>query len=100
MDRYEARGKHSHCGHVFLGEGVSGVGDQHACLAHCPVSYHHALDGTARRHLPYIGLQELGVSQHGTVRQLSGEESVHTAKLAAHQSAYSGWDRGRSQEVQ
>ena len=37
-------------GHVLPGEGVCGVGDEHARLPHGAVSHNHAFDGAARWH--------------------------------------------------
>jgi len=33
-----------HCGHIFAGEAVCGVADEHTGLAHGSVPHHHALD--------------------------------------------------------
>ena len=45
---------HLHCGNILPGKTVCGVGYQHTCLPHRPVTNHHALDRSSARHLGWI----------------------------------------------
>lgn len=44
---------YSHCGHIFSRKTVCGIGDQHACLSHCPVANYYAFYRSPRRHLQH-----------------------------------------------
>ena len=49
---------HLHCGNIFSGETICGVGYQHTSLPHCSVTHHHTLDRSSAWHLGWIFRKE------------------------------------------